>query len=86
MLKFLKNKEAEILFMKNWMMEIADFYINAGDNNMLQLKLDLELYYQKKNYAGIKAGFNDINDIASDLPNEEFTELNRRLKERFGKT
>ena len=89
MLKFLKNKEAEILFMKNWMMEIADFYINAGDNNMLQLKLDLELYYQKKNYAGIKAGFNDINDIndiASDLPKEELTELNRRLKERFGKT
>jgi len=86
MLKFLKNKEDEILFMKNWMMEIADFYINAGDNNMLQLKLDLELYYQKKIYAGIKAGFNDINDIASDLPKEEFTELNRRLKERFGKT
>jgi len=86
MLKFFKNKEDEILFMKNWMMEIADFYINAGDNNMLQLKLDLELYYQKKIYAGIKAGFNDINDIASDLPKEEFTELNRRLKERFGKT
>jgi len=86
MLKFFKNKEDEILFMKNWMMEIADFYINAGDNNMLQLKLDLELYYQKKIYAGIKAGFNDINDIASDLPNEDFTELNRRLKERFGKT
>ncbi len=86
MTKLTINKDAEMLFMKNWMMEIADFYINAGDNSMLQLKLDLELYHQNKIYNGIKAGFNDINDISTDLTKVKFTELIRRLKERVGKT
>jgi hypothetical protein len=80
-------KEIEdIIFMVEWSNFICLYYAENGDEIFFDWVIKPEFEYHKDYLAGLRESFNDMNDSAFDIPNEEFTELNRRLKERFGKT
>jgi len=81
-----KHKE-EIIFLKDWCNIIYSFYVEIGVSDFEDwIITDAEMNEHPQLLRGLKETFVDTNDLALDLSKEEFTELNRRLKERFGKT
>ena len=81
-----KHKE-EIIFLKDWCNIIYSFYVEIGVSDFEDwIITDAEMNEHPQLLRGLKETFVDTNDLTLDLSKEEFTELNRRLKERFGKT
>jgi len=86
--KYSQSELDEINFILEWTNFIYNFYVETGSEffkNFIIDKIDTSQYISGLLQGG-RESLNDANDSAFDLPKEEFTELNRRLKERFGKT
>ena len=77
----------DIEFMLNWLETIIKFYIEIGESGY-DTVLDSFYKLQKTgNKQAVNENFNEINvDTIEDLSQQNLSELNRRLKERFGKT
>jgi len=86
MKKYSQNQLDELYFLQNWSNFICDTLAEFGYESFADWHIYVEENYQNGYIEGFREGVNDINESAFDLPKEEFTELNRRLKERFGKT
>jgi len=83
-----KEKQIELEFLVNWCIFIRQFEFDV-------LKMtsffdedihDLQEAIRTSNIKGMKMAFHDINENSLFYSKEIITELNRRLKERFGKT
>ena len=87
MKNFLDKQLNEIYFMRDWCNEIYTFYVSIGYDLFKDWIIELkEEDFKKSLLQGLREAFNDTNDFTTDLSKDELTELNRRLKERFGKT
>jgi len=87
-MKTLKKEHIEELeFLTNWCIFIIEFENEIFEDEFAEMTIsDFNKAKEQNNLKGMRLAFNDMNDEVFDLPKEEFTELNRRLKERFGKT
>jgi len=77
----------DIEFMLNWLETIIKFYIEIGESGY-DTVLDSLFKLQKiGSKQAVIENFNELNvDTIEDLSQQNLTQLNRRLKERFGKT
>jgi len=82
---FLEKELEELEFICEWCNFICDYFVELGDQDIYE-KIEIPENYQKAYLFSYREAFRDINDTAQEMSQSEFTELNRRLKERFGKT
>jgi len=81
-----ESQLTEMYFMRDWCNFICNFIAECGHKSFEDMQVDVDENYQKGYFEGFREGFVDINESAKDLPRHEFIELNKRLKEKFGKT
>lgn len=85
--KYTEKQLKELYFIKDWSNEISTFYIELGDEDEANFLFEVDENYQKGYIEGFREGFNDINlEAIEELTGEQIAELNRRLKNKFGKT
>ncbi len=88
-MKPLTNSKAldEIHFMREWCNSITQYYIDLGDEDEIEWLIEPKTSYSKDEFAGFREAFNDTNMEAIEcLSNTQLSELNQRLKTKFGKS
>ena len=83
--KLSKEKQEELDFLKEWSFTIAYYFIEIGISNYKLFIEAAEKGYKENCLKCFQVSITDINIDALELPTDQLTELNRRLKERFGK-
>ncbi len=79
------KKQQELDYLYEWLVFVINFYIEKGYNHFDSVIEAMKDIYSKKIIQGLREAFNDIIIDSIELPTDQLTELNRRLKERFGK-
>jgi hypothetical protein len=78
------NAHNEDCFDKGLMQELDPEYAEQNPSLHDYLIRVLDRAYAEQNLVGLRASLNDYNETASDLPLEQFEELNQILREKFG--
>jgi hypothetical protein len=86
MKRFTEQQLNELNFIRDWCNLIINYLVELGEIKLNGWEITIKENFQKGYIEGVRDTLNDMNTVGFDLPKEEFTELNRRLKERFGKT
>ena len=82
-----ENRFNEISFLKEWTIEILDFFLKIESQQEWYFKEYIKqvlVAYEKCDFRGIKCAFNDVNDAAFDLDSKQYKELNHILYLKFG--
>lgn len=82
-----ENRFNEISFLKEWTIEILDFFLKIESQQEWFFKEYIKqvlVAYEKCDFRGIKCAFNDVNDAAFDLDSKQYKELNHILYLKFG--
>ena len=77
--------QKELDFLYEWLIFVVNFYIEKEYKHFDTVIESIEAIYSKNLVKGLRAAFNNIVIDSIELPTDHLTELNRRLKERFGK-
>lgn len=85
------NKESEYRFIKDWCIEILNYYISISSNEeeIEGYKIGIigwNSFFEKKKFRGFKNGFNDTNKSTLLLNEFHFEQLNKKLLSKFSKT
>jgi len=83
--QYTENQLSELMQMKDWINYITSYFVELGHSSFSTWKVDIPTDYNRNHITGFRQAFNDICLMAHDLLPTQLTELNRRLKERFGK-
>ncbi len=96
--KLTEKQEAESLFIREWCLTIIDFVylpITKDLSALIEMRKEALGEEMKKAYLekvtpsiymkGLKEAFNDLNGTARDLPPKLLEELNKILRDKFGK-
>jgi len=86
MKRFTEQQLNELNFIRDWCNLIINYLVELGEIKLNGWEITIKENFQKGYIEGVRDTLNDMNTVGFDLPKEEFAELNRRLKERFGKT
>jgi len=85
--KVAEKKQSEIDFQCDWMLEIIKYHIENGNPDYESVLNNIEYLRKLGKTSYIRENYNDINSMAlEEMDPELLPELNRRLKEKFGKT
>ena len=80
-----QEEHKELDFLKEWTFLVVNYFIEIGDSVFSLFIEDGEKAYQNNCLKCFQVSLDDINSGALELEPDQFTELNRRLKEKFGK-
>jgi len=83
--KLSETQQSELNFLCDWIVELCNFF---DDNKLMEtqiLRVDVEKGKSMGWLTGAKEAFNDLNAAARELSTSQISELNRRLREKFGK-
>ncbi len=83
--KLSESKLKELIFLNDLTLLITNYFIEIGETDLEVMFEDINKAFKNGWIAGFREGLNDLILDALELPTDQLTELNRRLKERFGK-
>jgi len=75
----------ELTFYKDWSNCIMHYFSELTGDNTTHALIDIPKTYYPNIVSGFKQGYNDMNTWAGYLAPSQLSELNRRLREKFGK-
>ena len=78
-------KQKELVFLNDLTLLITNYFIEIGETDLKVILEDIDTAFKNGWITGFREGLNDLVLEALELPTDQLTELNRRLKERFGK-
>ncbi len=95
--EFIENQETEYLFLTTWCLNVLDYIYNNYpiDQALKDLHRQAFSAETKNKYLdqvspslylkGLRQAFRDTNEMAKDMPSHQLNELNKILKDKFGK-
>ena len=83
--KLSETQQSELNFLCNWSYVLCDFFDEHKILNSKTMREGIEKGKTMGYLSGAKDAYRTINSIANELPQTKLTELNRRLREKFGK-